>query len=206
MHRPAILALSLLAAAPHLSAQTSPAALAWTGGASLLQYLIPDEPDFMIVRGTASHGAMRVEGRWNWEELNTGSLFAGRTFAGGDRLELEFTPSLGLVAGELDGVAAAAEFSAVLGPVDFYLEGEYVVDVQTSENDFLYSWSELGVTPIAPLRLGLAAQRLRVYQTPLELERGAFLGFTSGRFTLAGYVFNPATDFQYVVVSLDLEF
>ena len=206
MRRPALLAVILLAAAPHLSAQTSPAAPPWTGGVSLLQYLIPDEPDFLIVRGTASHGAMRVEGRWNWEELNTGSLFAGRTFAGGDRLELEFTPSLGLVAGELDGVAAAAEFSAVLGPVDFYLEGEYVVDVRTSENDFLYSWSEVGLTPVAPLRLGVAAQRLRVYQTPLELERGAFLAFTRGRFTVSGYLFNPATDYQYVVASLDVEF
>jgi len=59
--------------------------------------LAPDDSNFLLVIATADRGALHLEARYNYEALDTGSLFAGWTFAGGDKLTYELTPMLGAV-------------------------------------------------------------------------------------------------------------
>lgn len=206
-NRAVILAVALLAAATNLDAQgTAEAGAAWSASLSLYQYFLPDEPDYAIAEGMADRGRLHLEGRWNYEDIHAGSLFAGWTLSFGRGLEVELTPMAGLVVGSVFGVAPGLELSASLGPFELYAESEYVVDLRSHDDSFFYTWSQLGVRPLAPLQLGLTAQRLRVYQSPLEVERGPFGELTLGRFTVSGHLLNPWTDSWFAIAALALAF
>ena len=56
---------------------------------------------------------------------------------------------------------------------------------------FLYTWSELGWTPLAWLRAGLAVQRTKVYQTDFDIQRGFFGAVSFRSWEVSAYLFNP---------------
>lgn len=56
-----------------------------------------------------------------------------------------------------------------------------MIEAGDDAEDFFYLWTELGVRPIAPLRLGLAAQRTRVVETPRDVAQGPFAAVDLGR-------------------------
>ena len=91
--------------------------------------------------------------------------------------------------------------------VDFYSEVEYVRDLDVRDDSFTYAWSELGVSPLAWLRVGIVGQRSRVHESERDIQRGGFAQLTSGRLTLGAYVFNPddSAD-RFVIVSLGATF
>ena len=62
------------------------------------------------------------------------------------------------------------------GPLSFSSEGEWVVDLVGGTGGYLYAWSELDVSPWEWLRLGVAAQRTRVFHTPREVIFGPLVG------------------------------
>jgi len=64
------------------------------------ELLAPDDKQLLLVIATADRGSLHLEARYNYEALDTGSLFAGWTFAGRRQLTYELTPMLGAVFGE----------------------------------------------------------------------------------------------------------
>jgi hypothetical protein len=112
----------------------------------------------------------------------------------------------GGVFGETKGVAPGYELTVSWGPLELYSEGEYVFDVEDSENDFLYNWAQLGYSPFDWLTVGFASQRTRAYETGLDVQRGPFIGFTYKSLTLTTYVFNADAESPTVVSSLAVSF
>jgi hypothetical protein len=112
----------------------------------------------------------------------------------------------GEVFGDTTGVAPGYELTVSWGLLELYSEGEYVFDVEDSENDFFYNWSQLGYSPLDWLTVGLVAQRTRAYQTSLDVQRGFFVGFSWKSLTLTAYVFNPGWETPTVVGSLAVSF
>ena len=131
--------------------------------------------------GQARKDPLLIEARYNYEALHTGSLWVGRTFAGGEALTWEVTPMVGAVFGELTGAAPGVEASLAWRKLDFYIEAEYVFDFDSQDDSFFYAWSELGYSPFEWPRLGLVAQRTQVYRSDLEIQRGPFVRFTLGK-------------------------
>jgi hypothetical protein len=43
-------------------------------------------------------------------------------------------------------------------------------------DSFLYTWSELGLTPVDWCRFGLVVQRSKAYETEFDIQRGFFAG------------------------------
>jgi len=212
----AILVASLLApvlacAAPGSGNAASPPSTAnapgWAFSATGMYYWPPDDSNFLLVIATADRGALHLEARYNYEALDTGSLFAGWTFAGGDKLTYELTPMLGAVFGETQGIAPGFEASLAYDIADFYIEAEYLYDFDNHEDSYTYAWSELGVTPLEWLRFGLVGQRTRVYNSDRDIQRGGFAQLLFGKATLGFYVFNPddSAD-RLAIVSLAAEF
>lgn len=156
--------------------------------------------------GIAQRDELHLEARYNYEALDTGSIFAGWKFSTGDALKIEATPIIGAIAGKKNGVAPGLEFSAAWKALDFYSEIEYVYDLQRSSDSYLYSWNELGVRPVSWLRAGIAAQRTRLYQGTRDIQRGPFVQASLGPATLSVYVFNPGTNDRLVVTALGLSF
>ena len=54
---------------------------------------------------SADKNHLHLEARYNYEDLNTGSVFAGYNFHAGDSLEVSFTPTIGGIFGNSNGVA-----------------------------------------------------------------------------------------------------
>ena len=196
MRAPFLLAAALLAS---LAAAADDPKPAWACSVSLWGYDVPESQDYVNPNVTADRGYLHLEARYQYEALDTTSLWAGANFHAGESWSFDITAMLGGVFGDLDGVAPGYRLS--LEHTWFYLasEGEYFIGTHGGEDDYLYSWTEAGGYPLSWFRLGLAAQRTRAYQSDLSIQRGAFVGFTYKSFDAAAYVFNPFEDPTYVL-------
>jgi hypothetical protein len=178
----------------------------WSFSASAYGYLVPDSRDYINPNFTADHGWLHLEARYNYEALETGSLWVGYNFSTGETLTFEIAPMLGGVFGELTGVAPG--YSLALGYKRFALssQGEYFFQTGDSSGNFFYTWSELTYSPLDWFRVGLAVQRTKLYQTDLDIQRGLMVGFTYKQVDLAAYVFNFGWTEPTVVLAVALNF
>jgi hypothetical protein len=183
------------------------AAPSWAYSITASYYSFRDQDDFLLAVATADRGPLHLEARYNYEAQDSGSLFAGWKFSGGEKLTWEVTPILGAVFGQKEGVAPGFEAAIGYGIVDFYTETEYVRDTEVKEDSFTYSWNELGFSPWEWLRFGLVGQRTMVYQSDRDIQRGVFAQLMHRKMTLGFYVFNPDdSDDRFTVFSLGAEF
>jgi len=214
-----LVALAILAFTAGAEAQeTAPAAVppaapapeteasSWEFGLSGALYVLPDEEDFVQPTFRADHGLFHFETRYNYEDRDSVSFFAGANLELGDEVKLVLTPMIGGLAGQTDGIIPALEADLTVGPFEAYGEAEYVFDLGDSDSKYFYMWSELSLWPTEWLRAGVVTQRTRVYQTDRDIQRGLLVGFTFRKLDGTVYFFNPGADDHYTVVSLGLSF
>lgn len=199
---PVVLAIGFAGAAGAQQAAPEP----WTFGVEGYVYLVPDEHDYLMPIVTADRGGLHLEARYQYEDLDTASAWVGWTLGTGDVLSLEVVPMVGVVVGRTDGLAPGLELTLSWRRFELYAESEYVFDLDTSEGDFFYSWSELGWEAWPWLRFGLTAQHTRVRGGTLEAEPGVFVGLSRGPVELLVYRFDPDDGAPYLIVSLGVEF
>ena len=206
-------ALAAFAAAATVSAQDAPpptpptdSETAWEFGLSGALYVLPDEEDFVQPTLRADRGVLHLETRYNSEDRDSVSFFAGANFEFGDKVKLALTPMLGGLAGNTEGIIPALEADFSAGIFGAYAEAEYVFDLEDSSSNYFYMWSELSLWPTEGLRAGLVTQRTRVYKTERDIQRGLLLGFSFKRLEGTVYFFNPGSDDHFTVVSLGVSF
>lgn len=202
----AIVVGSATGAFAQVPTSTTPTPLAWSGSASLFAYVVPDEDPFVQPTVTADRGALHLEGRYNYENLETGSAWIGRNFSVGERVTLEITPMAGVVFGRTDGVALGYSGTLAWRALDLTSESEYLFDAGDRSDSFVYTWSELGWAPLGWLRAGLSVQRTRVYQTELDIQRGFFGALSFGPWEVSVYLFNPDADTPTLIVGAAFSF
>ena len=191
---------------PALRAQDSEPQ-AWEFTVSLSPYIFPSEEGFLLPIVSADRGPLHLEARYNYEARETGSLFVGRTWTWeSGQLQGEVIPMVGLVVGDVDGVAPGLKLDLLLDPVEFYTEGEFMMDFGEGGSSFFYFWSELSVWPTEWLRGGLVSQRTRMVDTQLDFQRGFLVGTSFGNFGASFYMFNPQEEEPYYVVTLEASF
>jgi len=182
-------------------------ASSWSFDLSASYYSFRNQDDFTLAVLRADRGPLHMEARYNYEAIDSGSLFVGWKFSGGNKLTWEVTPILGAVFGQKEGLAPGFEAAIGYGIVDFYTESEYVRDTEVKEDSFTYSWNELGLTPFEWLRFGIVTQRTMVYQSERDIQRGFFAQVMYHKATLGLYIFNPDdSDSRFMVYSLGAEF
>ncbi len=178
-----------------------------TYSATVSYYSFRDQKDFFVFVASAEQADLHIEARYNYEAIDSGSLFAGWKFSGGKKLTWELTPLLGAVFGQKEGIAPGFEAAAGYGIADFYIEAEYVRDLETREDSFFYAWSELGFSPFDWTRLGFVGQRSTVYQSTRDIDRGLFAQLIYRSVTLSAYIFNPDdSDTRFMVFSIGAKF
>jgi hypothetical protein len=155
---------------------------------------------------TADHRHLHLEARYNMEDYQTGSLWYGYNFSGGNKLGYYITPMVGIIFGNTDGIAPDVILDIYYGKLDFYSDNEYLIDFSGKENSYFYTWTELTFAPWDWMHFGLALQHTKLHQTAAEIERGVTLGLTYKFISLTGYVFNPGLDGRYGFVSLSVSF
>jgi hypothetical protein len=203
----AMLAMMLLWP-PIMLAQEAPGgqeAEAWEFSASVYFYQVVDDRNYAQPTLAADRGWLHLEARYNYEDIDTGSLWFGYNMSGGEALSWELTPILGGVFGATDGVAPGYKGSLGWRSLEFYSEGEYVFTSAAADR-FFYNWSELTVSPLEWWRIGLVTQRTRAYETEREIQRGLLMGFSYKSLTSTIHVFNPDDTHPVVVFSASLAF
>jgi hypothetical protein len=178
---------------------------AWSFSASVTGYLVPDDRDYAQPTVTADRGWLHLEARYNYEALETGSVWVGYNFSVGEIITFDLTPMVGGVFGDLTGIAPGYEATLSWWKLELYSEGEYVIDTGDHSQDFFYSWSELSLAPVDWFRFGFVAQRTKAYETDFDIQRGFLIGFSVKRVDFTTYVFNP-DDKPTVVLAMSINF
>ena len=178
----------------------------WSFSVAASGYLVPNDQSYGSPTLTADHQWLHLEARYNYENQQTGSLWAGYNFSVGQRVTLEVTPMFGVVFGTTTGVAPGYNLSLGYRKIELISQGEYVVDTGDTSNSFFYSWNELVYSPVDWFHAGLVSQRTRAYQTPLDVQRGFSAGFAYKKADFTTYVFNAGWTDPTVVLALTFRF
>ena len=205
----ALFLASFIASAQDPSSNAGPVGAdekSWEFELDFYQYLVPFDRDNLVVMAYADYGNIHYEARYNYEDLNTASVFGGYRLESGKAFVFGATPIGGIVFGNVNGVAPGLLLDATWKQFDFYSESEYVVDFSNSESNFFYTWTELAWSPSEFLRTGLSANRTRLYQTDLELQRGVFAQYTWRSLTAGVHWFNPAAEEEFLIATLAVSF
>lgn len=170
-------------------------------------YLEPGESPFLIPTLFADRGALHLEARYNYEDEETASLWAGRTFAfGGDEDYLKLTPMAGVFFGNAAGIAPGLEVEARWRRLAYWIEAEYTINPGESGDNFFYTWSELNLFLHPSLWLGASAQRLKVIETPREVDVGPMLGFGARGVSLSLYGYGLGTSTPWYLATAAVQF
>lgn len=173
----------------------------WSATASLFAYFLPDDDDYLQPTVAGDVGALHLEIRHNYEDLDTGSVWLGYNLNSGKDVRVEFTPMLGAVFGNSNGLAPGFDLSVGWKNLSFYSEFEHVFSTDDSADSYLYAWSELSFALGESFSVGVVGQRTRRYDSPRDVQRGLLVSVAVGRGQLSGYVFNPDADPIYVLAA-----
>ncbi len=199
---------ALLLAVARAAAADEPVAdgARWELEASLATYVLRGESDYLQPTVRADRGGLHLEGRYNYEDRRTLSVFAGWNVpVGGETgLRLQLTPMFGVAAGRTLGVAPALLLALAWGPLTFDSESEYVVDARERASSFFYSWSELAAQIGSALIAGLVVQRTRVFHTTREVAVGPRVGVSFEKLEAAAYLFDPFDHARFLVILVSL--
>ena len=177
----------------------------WSSSATANLYFFAD--DFIILPVfVTDKNHLHLEARYNYEELQTGSVWAGYNFYGGKKLTYEITPMVGMVFGSSNGVAIGLEFEFTLGNFTLYTESEHLFDINAVENNFFYAWTDFTYAPLDWLYFGISGQRTRLYETESEIQHGIILGSAFKNIEATIYLYNPELDTRFLLFALSYNF
>ena len=168
-------------------------------------YFPPEAGSYVQPTLSADHDWLHLEGRYNYEELDTGSAWLGHNFSGGgEQIQWEFSPMLGAVFGKLTGVAPGYRGSLSWRRIELSSEGEYIIDTADSSASYFYNWSELSLGLLDRFRIGVAVQHTHAYQTERDVQRGVLAGLSYKNADLTGYIFNPDDHIPAVMIAVSM--
>src|SRR5262245_59999667 len=206
----------VLLAVGHVLAQNVPASPStapqppgktpWEISLTVDGYLDTEQGSYVNPSAAADHGWLHLEGRYDYEDLRTGSLWIGYNFSAGKKLVLRVTPMIGGVFGRTTGIAPGCEASLSYKRITLSITSEYVFDTGDKAGNFYYSWPELSYSVTDWFRAGLAAQHTKAFQTKLDVQSGFFIGFSHKRVEFTTYVFNLGRTEPTVVLELGWSF
>ncbi len=177
----------------------------WESNAEMNLYFFKD--DFIAVPVfKADKNKLHLEGRYNYEDLQTFSAWVGYNFSGGSKFEYVVTPMLGGVVGLTNGVAPGLEMAFSFGRFEVTTNSELLIDSNLPDNQFFYNWSDFSYSPKDWLWVGISGQRTRLYKTDLDLQRGFLIGGALKNWELTTYVYNVGFDNPFVLVTVGTKF
>jgi len=146
------------------------------------------------------------EARYNYDELETFSLYAGRTFMNSGLLSWSATPVIGGLIGKMTGGSVGLNMDMDFDKLFLSSQSQYSFSMDERKDRFFFSWSELGYQATPWLFGGMAMQQTNLYKALGTLETGYMLGFSLRNWTIPFYIFSPADKNQvHIVMGLNWE-
>lgn len=178
----------------------------WSGSIAGYYYFIPGEENYPTIIGCSDHKSLHLEARYNYEDINTASAFAGYTWEKDGKFSYSVTPMAGIAVGHSNGILPGFECSASYSKINFYSENEYMLSFKGKEDNFFYSWTQLSASMFKNTQAGVLAQSLRWYKTEFDIQRGIYAEYAPGNFTFDFYYFNLFTNSDFAVASVTYTF
>lgn len=148
---------------------------------------------------------MYTEMRYNYEELNTASLYVGKKFNAKGTLESSFTPAAGIVAGRYTGASVALNTELSYKNIFFNSQAQYTVSADRTADNFYYNWSDLYYMSLPWLFTGITMQQTGLCNNAMKTQTGLLMGVTKGKWTVPVYMFNVLNDQKYFIVGINVE-
>ena len=145
-----------------------------------------------------------AEMRYNYEDVQTLSFFAGRIFSGGNKFTYSITPLAGYATGNFTGASLAANAEADWSNFYFSSQSQYSRSFKKEVPHFFFTWSELGYNISPKIFTGLAIQYTK-QKGSNEAEPGLVAGINFKNISIPFYVFNPFRS-SYFVLGLNYEY
>ena len=143
------------------------------------------------------------EARYNFDELNTFSLYAGKKFSGKGNFSWQATPVIGGLVGQMNGGSVGVNMGMDYRKLFFASQSQYSFSVENNTDKYFYNWSELGYNATPWLYAGLAVQQTNIYKALGKLEPGCMVGFSIKNWTIPLYAFNTDGRERYFVLGLN---
>ena len=200
----AVIALAVLvsALAEPSNADTKP----WAYSITISGYFSHNETSYLDPDLSADHDRLHLEARYNYENLQTASLWAGYNFRAGNKVALNITPMIGAVFGRTNGIAPGCEASLTYKHVDLSISNEYVFDAADKAKSFYYSWIELTYRPTDWFRVGAVTQHTKAFNAKLEVQPGFLVGVSHKPWDFTAYVFSASLRDPTVILEAGVNF
>ncbi len=173
----------------------------WEWNGDMNFYLIPDNY-FLLPVVRADKDKLHLEARYNYEDYRTVSGWIGYNLSSTGDLEVNFTPMLGLVIGNTNGIAPGVEFGFEYAHFSLYTESEIVLDYHNFSNDYIYNWTDFVYGPSDRFAFGVSANRTKLYHSEKEMHKGFLSEFWFKSFKFSTYWYNPVSKDQFLILSL----
>jgi hypothetical protein len=178
----------------------------WEYNLTVDGYIVPNAQGYVDPVFSADRDWLHLEARYNYENLRTGSLWAGYNFSAGKTLVLNVTPMIGGIFGRTNGIAPGCEASLTYKKIEASISNEYVFDTTSKAGNFYYSWPQLTYSPVEWFHVGAVAQHTKAYHTAFSVQRGFLVGFSHKQLEFTTYVFNPGTATVTAVLEVGVSF
>jgi len=158
-----------------------------------------DHSNFTFVPVVSLQGKKNwyAESRFNYEDVNTASFHAGKSFSGAGKVSYTFTPLIGGLVGNTNGFSLGSNVELEYKKLNWFTQTQYVF----STEDFLYTWSELFYSPIKWFYVGGALQHTYLKKEGHLWEPGAGVGLSVKNISVTAYDFValPSKSHTFVV-------
>jgi hypothetical protein len=146
-----------------------------------------------------------AECRYNYEEVNSFSVFGGKIIEGGKDFQYRFIPMLGISAGDFAGVSVATKTHIEWQRFFLSAEMQYSASFQNKRSNFIFNWSELGYGVSDFFFCGVSMQYL-ITDKSGNVEPGLMAGVNYKKITFPLYVFSPFKNSRYFVLGVNFAF
>ncbi len=85
------------------------------------------------------------EARYNFDDIETFSLYAGKKFSKKGNFSYSATPMIGGLVGRMNGASVGMNMEADFQKLFFTCQSQYSFSLEDRENKFFFNWSELGI-------------------------------------------------------------
>lgn len=147
-----------------------------------------------------------AEARYNYEAYGTFSLYAGKNFSKEQKhFSYSLTPILGAVMGRIKGGSIGLNTTLEFNDLFFASQSQYTFAPSMNEENFVFSWAEIGYEPRKWFYFGLSLQHTYLTRVGYTiLQHGGMIGFTAGRWCFPLYGFNLLSNSRYFVLGINL--
>jgi hypothetical protein len=146
-----------------------------------------------------------AEVRYNYDNLQTFSVYLGKTFSKERRVSYSLTPRLGVLTGLYNGAAVGLNTEITYKTFTFCSQTQYNISSENVCRNFLFSWSELYCQPADCFFAGLSLQQTQLHRTSMLTEPGLLIGLSFRQFRFPLYAFRPFQSEMYFVAGINWE-